>query len=84
MGGLRPFHFGTLGEVKKLQKDTKACAGRHLIYVAEVVYVQKDGKIHLINVCRSCGEVFFHEKQIATPGASAVLIKEKEKEHNEL
>lgn len=81
MGGLRPFHFGTLGEVKKLQKDTKTCFGKHYIYVAEVVYVPKTGTVHLVHVCRACGEVSFHEKEIAPPSTPAILLKEKEKEN---
>lgn len=64
-------------------EQPKKCSGNHYIYVAEVVYVQKDGKLFVVNVCRACGEVTFHEKSIAQPGTPALLLKEKEKE-NEL
>lgn len=77
--GLRPIHFGSRGNMEA----SKKCTGNHYIYIAEVLYVQKDGKVVVINVCRACGEVTFTEKQVATPGTSATLLKEKEKE-NEL
>ena len=62
-----------------METDSKKCGGGHYIYVAEVVYVQKDGKLFVVNVCRACGQVSFHERQLATPGTSALLLKQKEK-----
>jgi hypothetical protein len=59
-------------------ETNKKCSGSHYIYVAEVLYIQKDGKIVVINVCRACGEVSFHERQVATAGTPAVLLQEKE------
>jgi hypothetical protein len=75
--GLVPFRFGSFKKEEPMVK----CAGSHYIYVAEVVYIAKDGKLHVVNVCRACGQVSFHEKQIASPGTPAILLKEKEKEN---
>jgi hypothetical protein len=73
-GGLIPLHFSG-GSV-----DTRKCEGKHSVYVAEVVYIQKDGVLWVINVCKSCGVVSFHPKTIATPGSVAEFLKQKEKE----
>jgi hypothetical protein len=79
--GLKPLSFGVPRGGR--MESNKKCSGNHYIYVAEVLYIQKDAKLVVINVCRACGEVSFHEKQVTTPGTEAVLLKEKEKE-NEL
>jgi hypothetical protein len=79
-GGLTPFRFA---RGNQMETDSKKCGGGHYIYVAEVVYVQKEGKLFVVNVCRACGQVTFHERQLSTPGTPALLLKEKEKE-NEL
>ena len=81
MGGLKPIRYASLRG--GIMDANKKCIGNHYIYVAEVLYVQKDGKLVVINVCRACGEVTFHERQVASPGTQATLLKEKEKE-NEL
>lgn len=59
------------------------CSKGHFIYVAEVIYIQKDGKLHVVNVCRACGGVAFHEKQITSPGTPAILLKNEEKENED-
>lgn len=76
-GGLIPLRFAGGAPV-----DTRKCDGKHAFYIAEVIYVQKDGKVHVVNVCRSCGIVAFHEKQISSPGAHAEFLKEKAKEQD--
>jgi hypothetical protein len=81
--GLRPISFGGSIRGKQMETDSKKCGGGHYIYVAEVVYIQKDGKLFVVNVCRACGNVSFHEKQLASPGTPALLLKQKENE-NEL
>lgn len=78
--GLKPIRYASL---RGIMDQSYTCTKGHYIYVAEVVYVQKDGKLHVVNVCRACGNVSFHEKQITDPGAPAILLKEKDKE-NEL
>lgn len=75
--GLTPFQFGSLRKEEPMPK----CTGSHYIYVAEVVYVPKDGTLFVVNVCRACGQVAFNEKQISSPGTPAILLKEKEKEN---
>jgi hypothetical protein len=77
--GLRPISFGGPPRGKQMEQ-VKRCSGNHDIYVIECIYIQKDGKIHVINVCRACGEISFHERQIATGGTPAILLKEIEKE----
>jgi hypothetical protein len=79
-GGLQPFRFA---RGNQMETDSKKCGGSHSVYVAEVVYIQKDGKLFVVNVCRACGQVTFHEKQLSTPGTPALLLKEKENK-NEL
>lgn len=79
-GNLAPFRFAGGPPV-----DQKKCDGKHYIYVAEVVYVQKDGMLHVVNVCRACGQVTFHAKKITSEGVPAVFLQNKEKENkNEL
>lgn len=75
-GGLVPLRFETLkgGQVEK-------CGGSHYIYVAEVVAVEREGKIVVVNVCRACGQVTFTEKQIAQPNSPLTFTKEKEQEN---
>lgn len=80
--GLVPFRFGGLIEGIKME-DTKTCGGKHYIYVAEVLYIQKEGKLVVVSVCRACDRVAFHERQVSSAGTPAVLLKEKEKQ-NEL
>jgi len=74
-GGLIPLRFSGGASV-----DSRKCEGKHSVYVAEVVYIQKDGVLWVVNVCRACGVVSFHPKTIATPGATAEFLKQKEKE----
>lgn len=81
-GGLTPLRWASLERGKV--DNTYTCTKGHYIYIAEVVYIQRDGKLHVVNVCRACGGVSFHEKQITSPGTSAILLKEKGKEENEL
>jgi hypothetical protein len=76
-GGLKPLRFGVFHKEEPMAK----CTGSHYIYVAEVVYVPKDGTLYVVNVCRACGQVTFNAKQITTPGTPVFLNKEKEKEN---
>lgn len=62
---------GSKGETMEANR----CQGAHEIYVAEVLYVEKDGKLVVVTVCRACDSVTFHEKVVAAPGAQAVLLK---------
>lgn len=54
----------------------KRCDGQHDIYVAEVLYVQAEGKLVVVTVCRNCDTVRFHEKQVAAPGLPGELLKQ--------
>jgi hypothetical protein len=76
-GGLIPLRFSGGAPV-----DNRKCEGKHSVYVAEVVYIQKDGVLWVINVCKACGVVSFHPKQIASPTAPAEFLKDKEKEQD--
>ena len=57
------------------------CRGEHQIFVAEVVAVEAEGKLVVVNVCRSCGEVTFHEHQVSKRGVPITFTKEKEKQN---
>ena len=57
------------------------CRGEHAIFVAEVVAVEAEGKLVVVNVCRSCGEVTFHEHQVTKAHVPLTFTKEKEKNH---
>lgn len=54
------------------------CFGEHQIFVAEVVAVQAEGKLVVVNVCRSCGEVTFHEHLVSKTRVPITFTKEKE------
>lgn len=41
--------------------------GPHEIYVADVVGVEKLGKIVVVTVCRHCDQVNFHEHSVGGP-----------------
>ena len=61
------------------------CRGEHQIFVAEVVAVDSLlgmlRKLVVVNVCRSCGEVTFHEHQVSKRGVPITFTKEKEKQN---
>ncbi len=58
----------------------KKCSGEHDIYVPEVFYVQQEGKVVVVTVCRSCDTVNFHEHKIAQANQAAEALKtQKEK-----
>lgn len=71
VGGLRPFHVSSLRGLMD-----KRCEGQHDIYVAEVLYVEAEGKMVVATVCRSCDVVNFHEKVIAASHQPATLLKQ--------
>lgn len=51
------------------------CPGQHDIYVAECLYVERDGKLVVVTVCRACDNVTFHEKVVTAPHTPAKLLK---------
>lgn len=51
------------------------CLGDHELYVAEVLYVEREGKCVVVTVCRHCGRTDFHSSQVASPGSTSVLLK---------
>lgn len=53
------------------------CTGQHHIFVAEVVAIPAEGKIVVVTVCTNCDVVSFHEKVIAAPKATLVMLKDK-------
>jgi DNA-directed RNA polymerase specialized sigma54-like protein len=60
--------------------DQVKCSGEHDIYVPEVFYVQQEGKVVVVTVCRACDTVRFHEHAIAQPHHAAEALKtQKEK-----
>jgi hypothetical protein len=66
-----------------MEHQQKQCGGQHVIYVAEVLYVEAEGKLVVVTVCRNCDTVHFHTQQVAQPHHTGILLKEKEKK-NEL
>jgi hypothetical protein len=75
-GGLKPIRFAGGIPGGNMEYDKK-CTGNHDIYVAEVVYVESEGKLVVVTVCKGCDNVHFHEKQIAPSKSPAKLLKEK-------
>jgi hypothetical protein len=71
-GGLRPFRFA---DPRGIMEQAKKCSGEHDIYVPEVFYVQQEGKVVVVTVCRACDTVNFHQHQIADPHHSAEALK---------
>jgi hypothetical protein len=52
----------------------KRCDGQHDIYVAEVLYVEAEGKLVVATVCRACDSVKFHEQIVASPHHQGTLL----------
>lgn len=73
-GGLRPLHLASLRGL--MEQQNKRCSGDHDIYNAEVLYVQAEGKLVVVNVCRSCDRVSFHERIVAKPHNEGELLKQ--------
>ena len=72
LGGLRPFRFAS---PRGLMEQQQKCSGEHNIYVPEVFYVQQEGKVVVVTVCRSCDRVRFTEHTIASPHHPAEALK---------
>jgi hypothetical protein len=72
-GGLRPLRLAPLRGL--VMEQQKKCSGEHDIYVPEVFYVQQEGKVVVVTVCRACDTVNFHQHQIADPHHSAEALK---------
>jgi len=73
-GGLRPFRFADPRGI--MEQSNKRCSGEHDIYNAEVLYVQAEGKLVVVNVCRACDKVSFHERIVAQPHHDGELLKQ--------
>lgn len=56
---------------------SKECTGEHRVFVAEVVAVPAEGKIVVVTVCTACDSVSFHEKVVASPNSSLLMLKDK-------
>lgn len=54
------------------------CNGQHTIYVAECLYVEAEGKLVVVTVCRNCNKVTFTSEVVAEPHHAGVLLKSKE------
>jgi len=70
-GGLKPLRFGNIRGLMDMH-----CQGQHEIYVAEVLYVEAEGKLVVVTVCRHCDNVRFHERQVAQAHHSGELLKQ--------
>lgn len=73
-GGLKPVRFGDIRGL--MEQANKRCDGQHDIYVAEVLYVEVEGKLVVVTVCRNCDTVRFHEQQVAQPHHQGELLKQ--------
>jgi hypothetical protein len=73
-GGLKPLRLGNLRGF--MEQSNKRCSGEHDIHVAEVLYVQAEGKLVVVNVCRSCDTTTFHERIVAQPHHDGELLKQ--------
>jgi hypothetical protein len=70
-GALVPLRFASF----KRDVMDKRCDGQHDIYVAEVFYVEAEGKAVVVTVCRQCDSVQFHSESICEPHRAATLLK---------
>lgn len=52
------------------------CKGEHEIFVVECVGLEAEGKVVVLSICRLCGELFCHEKQVAKPSTPLRLLRE--------
>lgn len=71
--GLRPLRFGSMRGL--MEQAARRCDGQHDIYVAEVLYVEAEGKLVVVTVCRNCDVAHFHEKVVAEPHHKGELLK---------
>jgi hypothetical protein len=73
-GGLKPLRFADSRGI--MEQSNKRCSGEHDIHVAEVLYVPAEGKLVVVNVCRSCDTTTFHERIVAQPHHDGELLKQ--------
>lgn len=59
------------------------CVGEHNIFIAEVIGVQKEGKVFVLALCRSCDLFAVHEVQVSKPGADIRLLLQESKQNKE-
>lgn len=68
--GLRPLRFGSIRGLMAQQ-----CTGQHDIFVCDNLYVQSEGKIVTVAICRNCAQFYYGERQIAQPHKEAEFLK---------
>jgi hypothetical protein len=57
-----------------------SCQGEHRFFCAEVIGVESEGKVFVLAICTSCGELKNHAVQVGQKGAPIrMLQEEKEK-----
>lgn len=55
------------------------CEGEHRFFVADVAVAATEGKVVVIAICTSCGNVKSTEVQVTKPGGSVALQNKGEK-----
>jgi hypothetical protein len=51
-----------------MQAKNETCSGSHRFFALDPIGVQESGKVVVVIVCTSCGELKIHEIQVAKPG----------------
>lgn len=57
-------------------KPQPNCTANHSYYVAEVVGVEKEGKVYVLAICTACGDARCADFKVAEPNSNIRLLKE--------
>ena len=59
------------------------CTGEHNYFIAEVVGVPAEGEVHVLAICRLCGEFVDKISKVSAPGANIRLLREESQKTKE-
>lgn len=66
-----------------MKATPRDCSADHTFFVAEVIGVEAEGKVHLLYLCTSCGEAYCKEFKVASNPGSALRLMREEKQKGE-
>lgn len=55
------------------------CSREHSYFVAEVVGIQAEGKVHLVYLCTGCGDAVCKTFSVASPGMDMRMLREEKR-----
>lgn len=60
-----------------------ACTGEHRYFCAEVIAVEKTGKVFILGMCTSCSDTFCKEFKVSEGGTPLRMLKEEKTNNKE-